>query len=42
MDTNPVMDICAADKVSSEIHLWLSYDFGRYVGGYRRQGLLFG
>jgi hypothetical protein len=22
------MDICAADKVSGEIHLWLSFGFG--------------
>jgi hypothetical protein len=33
MNTNPVMDVCAADKVGGEIHLWLSFvlafDFDR-------------
>jgi hypothetical protein len=28
MNANPVMDICAADKVSGEIHLWLPFGFG--------------
>jgi hypothetical protein len=28
MNTNPVMDVCAADKVGGEIHLWLSFGFG--------------
>jgi hypothetical protein len=28
MNANPVMDVFAADKVSGEIHLWLSYGFG--------------
>jgi hypothetical protein len=29
MNANPIMDICVADKVGGEIHLWLSFGFGR-------------
>jgi hypothetical protein len=32
MNANPVMDICAADKVGGEIHLWRPFGFGLWFG----------